>query len=70
MNGRWFGCGGSEPLHRMQNVPDGLSVWDSPIWEGWKDAEMRFLLGPIKEGVYSSLYECLAYSGTPCRITE
>jgi hypothetical protein len=34
----------------MQNVPDGLSVWDSPIWEGWKDAEMRFLLGPIKEG--------------------
>lgn len=33
------------------------------------DAEIRFLLGPIKEGVYSSLYECLPCSGTPCRVT-
>jgi hypothetical protein len=37
---RWFGFSQSGSLHRMQNVPDGLSLWNPSIREERKDAEM------------------------------
>jgi hypothetical protein len=39
-DGRWTGPGESGSLHRLQNVLDGLSLWNPSIREEWKDAEM------------------------------